>query len=295
MSRSTRPPTEAASGAASGAASDAPAAVEIGRNGDFVQSLERGLAVLRAFSQDHPALTLSEVARLTGLTRATARRLLLTFAALGYVTADGRRFELTPKVLDLGYAYLSSVGIGQIAEPFMEALSQQVHESVSVAVLDGDEIVYVARVPTKRIMTISLALGSRLPAAATSLGRALLADLPPAELDAFLARVELAPRTDRTITDPDELRATLDDVRRQGWVLLDQELEDGVRSVATALRDRRAAPWQPSTSRPTPDGSACVTCAPPSSPRCWRRPARSTPGSPSAEMTSYGVRAQLHG
>lgn len=236
MSRPAQSPSEAASNAASEAA---PEAAEIGRNGDFVQSLERGLAVLRAFSQDHPSLTLSEVARLTGLTRATARRLLLTFAALGYVTSDGRRFELTPRVLDLGYAYLSSVGIGQIAEPFMEALSLQVHESVSVAVLDGDEIVYVARVPTKRIMTISLALGSRLPAAATSLGRAILAELPPAELEAFLARVPLQPHTDRTITDPAELRGALDDVRRQGWVLLDQELEDGVRSVATALRDRR--------------------------------------------------------
>jgi len=142
-------------------------------------------------------------------------------------------------VLDLGYAYLSSVGIGQIAEPFMESLSQQVHESVSVAVLDGDEIVYVARVPTKRIMTISLALGSRLPATCTSLGRALLADLPPGELDAFLARTPLEARTDRTITDPGRLRDALAEARRQGWVLLDQELEDGLRSIATALRDRR--------------------------------------------------------
>ena len=209
------------------------------RDGDFVQSLERGLAVLRAFSQDHPSLTLSEVARLTSLTRATARRLLLTFAALGYVTSDVRQFQLTPKVLDLGYAYLSSVGIGHIAEPFMEALSQRVHESVSVAVLDGDEIVYIARVPTKRIMTISLALGSRLPAAVTSMGRVLLAELPAAELDTFLARVPLTARTERTITDPSRLRLALDEGRRQGWVLLDQELEDGVRSIATALRDRQ--------------------------------------------------------
>jgi IclR family pca regulon transcriptional regulator len=195
-----------------------------GRHGDFVQSLARGLMVLRAFSQDHPSLTLSEVARLTGLTRATARRLLLTFVNLGYVASDGRQFELTPRVLDLGYAYLSSVGIGEIAQPFMEALSERTHESVSAAVLDGDEIVYVARVPTKRIMAISLALGSRLPAATTSMGRVLLADLSPADLDDFLARVRPAPLTERTITDPQELRTVLDDTRRQGWALVDQEL-----------------------------------------------------------------------
>jgi IclR family pca regulon transcriptional regulator len=210
-----------------------------GRNGDFVQSLERGLAVLGAFSQDHPALTLSDVARRTGLTRATARRLLLTFASLGYMGTDGRQFELTPKVLDLGYAYLSSLGIGEIAQPSMEALSEQVHESVSVAVLDGDEIVYVARVPTKRIMTISLSLGSRLPAVTTSMGRVLLADLGPGELGTFLDRVQPQARTERTITDVDELRDALAEVRRQGFALVDQELEDGVRSIATALRDRR--------------------------------------------------------
>lgn len=209
------------------------------RNGDFVQSLERGLAVLRAFSQEHPSLTLSEVARLTGLTRATARRLVLTFVALGYLCSDGRQFELTSKVLDLGYAYLSSVGIGDIAQPFMEALSELTHESVSAAVLDGAEIVYVARVPTKRIMAISLALGSRLPAAITSMGRVLLADLEPGQLAVFLDGPRPEPRTERTITEPARLRGVLDEVRRQGWALVDQELEDGVRSIATALRDRR--------------------------------------------------------
>ena len=226
MSRSAPPPAEAAPGA------DA-----VGRNGDFVQSLERGLAVLRAFSQEHPSLTLSEVARLTGLTRATARRLLLTFANLGYVTADGRRFELTPKVLDLGYAYLSSVGIGQIAEPFMEALSQQVHESVSVAVLDGDEIVYVARVATRRIMTVGITVGTRFPAYATSMGRVLLAGLPAPQLDDYMARADLAPLTGRTLHDAGSLRAELDRVRAQGWALVDQELEAGLRSVAAPLRD----------------------------------------------------------
>ncbi len=206
---------------------------------EFVQSLERGLAVLRAFSSEHRALTLSEVARLTGLTRATARRLLLTFTALGYTRSDGRLFELTPKVLDLGYAYISSLGIGEIALPFMEALSERVHESVSVAVLDGAEIVYVARVPTKRIMTISLALGSRLPALTTSMGRVLLSDLPSRDLDAFLADVRPLARTEHTLTAVAALREAIEEVRRQGWAMVDQELEAGLRSIATALRDRR--------------------------------------------------------
>ena len=149
---------------------------------DFVQSLERGLAVIQSFDADHPHLTLSEVAARTGLTRATARRLLLTLGQLGYVSTTGRQFSLTPRVLDIGYAYLSSLNVQQIAQPYLEALSERVHESVSVTVLDGADIVYIARVPTKRIMTISLGLGSRLPAYCTSMGRVLLAELGPDEL-----------------------------------------------------------------------------------------------------------------
>jgi len=208
------------------------------RDGDFVQSLERGLAVLQAFDAEHAALTLSDVARLTGLTRATARRLLLTFVALGYMRNDGRLFTLTPKVLDIGHSYVSSLQLADIAQPFMEAMSERVHESVSCAVLDGEDIVYVARVPTTRIMTISLALGSRLPAFCTSLGRVLLAELPPPELDAYLARLQPVRRTSRTVTDVGRLREILADARRQGWTMVDQELEDGVRSIATALRGR---------------------------------------------------------
>jgi IclR family pca regulon transcriptional regulator len=208
------------------------------RDSDFVQSLQRGLAVLRVFDADHPRLTLSDVARLTGLTRATARRLLLTFERLGYMRTDSRHFELTPSVLDLGYAYLSSVQLPQVAQPFMEALSEQVHESVSASVLDGFEIVYVARVPTKRIMAISLSLGSRLPAASTSMGRVLLAGLCDDELDRFLATAPLVARTERTVVDREQLRAVIEDVRRQGWALVDEELEDGVRSVAAPVRDR---------------------------------------------------------
>jgi IclR family pca regulon transcriptional regulator len=209
------------------------------RPAEFVQSLERGLAVFTAFSHESPSMTLSEVARATGLTRATARRLLFTLCELGYASSDGKRFTLTPKVLDIGYAYLSSLDLAGIAEAEMEALVEQTHESCSAAVLDGGEIVYVARVPTKRIMAISLGLGSRLPAYAASMGRVLLADLPPAALDAHLAATSFEPLTAKTITDEAVLRAELDEVRRQGWALVDQELEEGVRSIAAPLRDAR--------------------------------------------------------
>jgi IclR family pca regulon transcriptional regulator len=204
---------------------------------DHVQSLERGLAVLCAFSREHPALTLSEVARDTGLPRATARRLLHTLQTLGYINADRRSFQLTPKVLDIGYAYVSSLALSDLALPTMEALSEQVHESCSAAVLDDTEIVYVARVPTKRIMTIALALGSRLPAATTSMGRVLLADLPQAERDEVLARTELVAHTDHTVTDVRQLNKIIDEAGAQGWCLVDQELEMGLRSIAAPLRD----------------------------------------------------------
>jgi IclR family transcriptional regulator, pca regulon regulatory protein len=222
--------------AVTAASADPDAAVE--RDHDFVQSLERGLSVLRCFSAEHPALTLSEVARLTGLTRATARRLLLTFERLGYMRNDGRLFELTPLVLDLGYAYISSCKLPDLVQPDMEALSERCNESVSASVLDGHEIVYIARVPTKRIMTIALSLGSRLPAAITSMGRVLLADLPEDELHARLVAMPVEKRAEHTETDPARLLAMIRHVRAQGWALVDQELEEGVRSVAAPLRDR---------------------------------------------------------
>ena len=205
---------------------------------DYVQSLERGLAVLCAFTQERPELTLSEVARQTDLSRATARRILRTLHVLGYITTDGRTFRLTPKVLDIGYSYVSSLALSDFALPTMEALSEQVHESCSAAVLDGSEIVYVARVPTKRIMRITLALGSRLPAVATSMGRVLLADMPATERSAFLARTPLVAHTPNTIVDVQRLEAVLTEVRSQGWCLVDQELEVGLRSVAAPLHDR---------------------------------------------------------
>ena len=203
---------------------------------EFVQSLERGLSVIRSFDAENARLTLAEVAQRTGLTRATARRLLLTLEDLGYVSSNARHFSLTPRVLDIGYAYLSSLNIEQIAQPYLEALSERVNESVSVTVLDGADIIYVARVPTKRIMTISLGLGSRLPAHCTSMGRVLLAELSPAELAAIVPE-RLEPRTEHTITDRASLETELADVRRQGWALVDEELEVGLRSLAAPLRD----------------------------------------------------------
>jgi len=203
-----------------------------------VQSLQRGLAVIRAFDEDNPELTLSDVARATGLTRAAARRFLLTLADLGYVRTDGRWFTLSPRILELGYAYLSSLSLPEVAEPHLERLVAEVHESSSVSVLDGEDIVYVGRVPTSRIMTVSINVGTRFPAYATSMGRVLLAGLPDVELDAYLERVELVPLSPRTVTSRDALRAAVARVRSQGWALVDQELEEGLRSIAAPIRDR---------------------------------------------------------
>jgi IclR family pca regulon transcriptional regulator len=211
------------------------------RSADYVQSLERGLAVIRAFDADRPELTLSDVARATGLPRAAARRFLLTLVELGYVRSDGGRFSLRPRVLELGYAYLSGLGLPEVAQPHMEALVARVNESSSMSVLDDTDVVYVVRVPTRRIMAITLAVGTRLPAYATSMGRVLLAALPPDELDERLGRTEIRPLTATTVAGADDLRARLDRVRDQGWATVDQELEEGVRSVAAPIRDASGA------------------------------------------------------
>lgn len=208
---------------------------------EFVQSLGRGLAVVRSFDAEHPNQTLSDVARRTGLTRATSRRLLHTLVQLDFASTDGKLFWLTPRVLDIGYAYLSSLNVSQIAQPFLERLSEEVHESVSVSVLDGADIVYVARVPTKRIMTISLGLGTHLPAHCTSMGRVLLAELADDAVRGRLGPGPLPSFTDRTVTDLETLLAELDLVRARGWAMIDQELELGVRSIAAPLRSATGA------------------------------------------------------
>ncbi|UNQ38473.1 helix-turn-helix domain-containing protein [Prescottella equi] len=209
-----------------------------GASTDYVQSLARGLSVIKAFDAENPRRTLSDVARATDLTRATARRFLLTLAELGYVRTDGSAFWLTPRVLELGYSYLSSLSLPDIAGPHLEALSDRVHESTSVSILDDGDVVYVARVPVRRIMTVSITIGTRFPAFATSMGRVLLAGLSPAELDAYLARVDLTPITGRTIATPAALRDELDKIRVDGFCVVDQELEEGLRSLAAPIRGR---------------------------------------------------------
>lgn len=209
------------------------------RSRDFIQSLERGLAVINSFSRDRQTQTLSEVAQQAGLTRATARRILLTLTELGYVRQNGRGFALTPRVLDLGYSFLSSFRVVELAQQPMERLVDEVKESSSMSILDDTEIVYVARVPTTRIMTIALALGSRLPVYPTSMGRVLLAGSSDDEISDYLAKTELRRLTPHTITDVSELREKLEEVRAQGFALVDQELEEGVRSIAAPITNSR--------------------------------------------------------
>ena len=217
--------------------SDQPTTGRAARGSDFVQSLERGLAVIRAFDETRPELTLSDVARATGLTRAAARRFLLTLIDLGYVRTDGRLFALRPRILELGYAYLSSLSLPEVAQPHMEELVAKVHESCSVSVLDGTDVVYVARVPTRRIMTVAISVGTRFPAFATSMGRVLLAAQPNDRIEAYLASGVIQQYTDFTVTDADKLRAVLAKVRTQGYCLVDQELEKGLRSIAVPIHD----------------------------------------------------------
>jgi IclR family pca regulon transcriptional regulator len=211
------------------------------RNSDFVQSLDRGLAVIRAFGPDRERLSLSEVARATGLTRAATRRFLLTLVKLGYVRSDGREFSLRPRVLELGYAYLSGLAMPEIAAPHLEELVAKVRESSSISVLDGDHIVYVARVPTKRIMAVAISVGTRFPAYATSMGRVLLAGMAPEDLERYLAEAPMEPFTDRTVTDPDRLREVVAEVGRQGYAIVDQELEEGLRAIAVPIRTQGGA------------------------------------------------------
>ncbi len=220
-------------------ANPAPRTQDAPRPGDsYVQSFARGLEVIRSFNAQAPQQTLSEVAARSGLTRAGARRILLTLQALGYVQTDGRLYRLTARILDLGFAYLSSMPIWNLAEPVMEGLVAQVKESCSAAVLEGTDIVYVLRVPTQQIMRITLGVGSRLPAWCTSMGRVLLADLPEDALRARLQASEVQLRTRHTVTDLDTLVARIAQVRRQGWCIVNQELEEGLISLAAPVTNR---------------------------------------------------------
>jgi IclR family pca regulon transcriptional regulator len=208
---------------------------------DVIDSVEKAFRLLQAFSAEHPTVTVSEAAQLTDLTRATARRILLTFVHLGFAEPVGRAFRLTPHVLRLGYGYLNSQPVAERAQPHMRALADKVLESCSMATLDGSEIVYLARVPASRSMSITLSVGSRLPAYPTSMGRVLLASLPPERLRAYLDGVELRKLTPHTIADAEALRAELERVRQQGYAVVDGEREEGVRSAAAPVRDSSGA------------------------------------------------------
>lgn len=202
-----------------------------------MQSLERGLQVIQAFSEQNKALTVTEAAKLTGLSRPSVRRILLTLEHLGFAESQNGVFSLTARTLSLGYAYLSSNNTWSIAHPFMREFVAKTEESCSISILDGTDILYVARVSTKRIMSINLDVGSRLPAYATSMGHVLLANLPEEKLDNYLESVNLDKFTDKTIVSKEELRKVLKEVRIKGWGGVDQQFEEGLRSIAVPIRD----------------------------------------------------------
>ena len=208
---------------------------------DFSTTFARGLSVIRCFSHDTPELSVSEAAELVGMSRTAARRFLLTLAALGYATFDDRRFRLTAKVLDLGYAYLSSMDIWGIAQPFLEQLSSEVQESCGASVLEGTEVVHVIHAAPRRILSALVSAGTRQPAHATALGRVHLAALAPDALDRYFLKAQLTRFTARTLTTERELRKAIDETERLGYALVDQELEEGLRAIAVPLYDHKEA------------------------------------------------------
>jgi len=212
----------------------------MGREGtgpDFIEALARGLEVITAFQPQRPAMSLSQVAAATGLARPTARRILLTLQELGYVQAVGGAFVLTPRVLDLGVAYVRSTGLWEVARPHMERLVDRTNESCSIAQLDGSDIVYVARVAVPKIVGLAVQIGTRFPALQTSLGKVCLAALPPAEVDKVLAEPSRSGVEPRWKPEPEERDAELREVRARGWALTDEQLAPGIRSVAAPLRN----------------------------------------------------------
>ncbi|GAC1325538.1 MAG: IclR family transcriptional regulator C-terminal domain-containing protein [Collimonas sp.] len=202
----------------------------------FMTSLARGLAVVQAFSDSRKPQTIANISQKTGIPRAAVRRCLHTLRELGYVDAELNNFSLRPKVLTLGYSYLSSTPLTVSAQPCLNNISRTLNESSSLAVMDDDEILYVARAATSRVMSVALNTGSRLPAYCTSLGRVMLAHMAPAELDQYLARTKLRPMTENTVTSVKRLRAILADVRQAGYAINDEELELGLRSIAVPVR-----------------------------------------------------------
>jgi IclR family transcriptional regulator, pca regulon regulatory protein len=204
----------------------------------YVRALDRGLTIITAFNAERPELSVSDVAEITGITRAAARRFLLTLLDLGYVSSGGRTFTLTPKVLELGYSYLSVLSLPEIARPYMSALVEEVGQGVSIAVLDGTESVNVGRVEkTDSLVRVSVPVGTRLPAFCNSMGRVLLAALSAEDLDRYFEAAVLEPRTPRTITDPEKLRKQLRKEAQRGYAVINQELEEGLISIAVPLHN----------------------------------------------------------
>jgi IclR family pca regulon transcriptional regulator len=204
---------------------------------NFMTSLARGLCVIQAFSQKTPQMTISQISLRTGLSRAAVRRCLYTLTKLGFAgSEDGQRYSLRPRILTLSNTYTASNTLSQSAQPILDRMSAQLHESCSVVTLDGDDIVYIARTTVTRIMSADLHIGSRLPAFCTSMGRCLLAYLPPEQLEAYLARVDLHRYTTRTVNSIEKLRMLLRSTRRAGYTICDQELEVGLRSVAVPVQ-----------------------------------------------------------
>ncbi|MEU6643415.1 IclR family transcriptional regulator C-terminal domain-containing protein [Saccharomonospora sp. NPDC046836] len=207
-------------------------------DGPYVQSLDRGLAVLRCFGEDRTRLSISEVAREVGVDRAVARRLLHTLAELGYIGVEGSNFFVRPRVLELAQAYLGTVDFPDVIQPHLAQLTSEIHETSMAFVLDGDEIVYIAGVQARRLVSINVRVGLRIPAHQSPLGHVLLAAQSAEARAAYLERVELTPTTRYTITDKPALRKRLITVADQGYALGDQELEMGLRTIAVPVHDR---------------------------------------------------------
>ncbi len=203
----------------------------------YVTALARGLSVMKAFDDQHASLTLSDVARIVGLPRASARRALLTLQSLGYVDSNGRLFSLSPQVLTLARAYLASSPVPRVAQGFLEKVSEGLGESCSLSILHGDEVIYIARSTRKRIGSLHRDVGAHLPAHCTSMGRVLLAALPDTDLNAFIAAARLQSFTPYTTIDKDELRGVIQKIRRNGYSLVDQELEIELRSIAVPIHN----------------------------------------------------------
>lgn len=213
--------------------------VRMVNNTDIVGSFAKGLQVLECFRAEQARLAITDVAAITGFDRATARRCLLTLHHLGYATYDGKFFALTPRVLRLGMGALAALPLPQIVQPWLDQLSEKIGQSCSVSILDGDEIVYLARAAQRRVMSIGLLPGSRLPAHCTSMGRVLLASLPLAEAQALIAAADLSPRTVHSLHDPEEIMTEIARVRTSGYAVIDQEVELGLTSVAVPVYDAR--------------------------------------------------------